>query len=259
MPNYALDAADVPVPQVPTNVLDVGLMAPNVWEGFTEGTLGPELVEILQRDAVRSELMGRHGGGMIGVLWGLDLTATGLVLEISKGQARIDGPIPESLATVFPDDEPYDDLALADDADNYIWMSRAGVFSKMIDSTAAPGAGPWCYLGMVPVASGVASTPDYSGRVQVEQRGQARVRTGDTGAPAWSPPETVSFWHQTATGLWFWDGYAYHFNQPLVPMHPTTFPAGYTQVIPEGFRSVLHGKIKVEGRLVVDGELRMRD
>jgi hypothetical protein len=207
MPDYALTAANCPAPQTPLSALYAATGSPVVGTALASGQAGSVgLVSIINADQVRGNLLGRYGGGGYAVWRGLELTdGGGLEVDVSAGQAGIDGPAEVTAAT---------SLALTDNVTNRVWLSRAGVLNKVTSASGTPLAPPdtatqWVFLGAVVTSAGAITSIDYSGRIQQDLGGQCWRRTGDTGVPGDTPPATWRLWTKTAGGLFFWDGVAY--------------------------------------------------
>jgi len=112
----------------------------------------------------------------------------------------LDGPV-----TLAADET----VALTDNATNYAWLTQAGNLVVVVGATTPPpGVDAAVFLCRVVTAAGVQGTPDYSGRYEM-RGGTLYRRTGDAGAPADTPPDTVQFLAQTAGGRYWWDGSAY--------------------------------------------------
>lgn len=209
MPNYDFEAANCPAVQTPVATLYAGASPPTPVVG-TPVTTGPAasigLVDLLNADQVRGNLLGRYGGGGYAVWQGLDLSdGGGLTLNVSAGQAGADGPAEKTAAAT---------LALTDNVLNRVWISRLGVLSAVTSASASPLAPPdtatqWVYLGAANCASGVITVIDYSGRVSQLQGSLMWRRTADAGEPGDTPAATVRFLTRTVGGLYLWDGTAY--------------------------------------------------
>lgn len=209
MPDYALTAANCPAPQTPLSALYAGATPPSPVVGTALAT-GPAgaggLVTLINADQVRGNLLGRYGGGGYAVWHGLELTdGGGLEVDISTGQAGIDGPAEVRVAT---------SLALTDNVTNRVWISRAGVLNKVTSASGTPLAPPdastqWVFLGAVVTSGGAITSIDYSGRIQQDQGGVLWRRTADNGVPGDTPPSTVRLFTRTKSGLYFWDGVEY--------------------------------------------------
>ena len=211
MPTYNYEATNCPPIQVPNATLYAGSSPPVPVVGTTV-TTGPAasigLVDLLNADQVRGNLLGRYGGGGYAVWRGLELSDGGaLSLAVSAGQAGADGPAEILTATT---------LALTDNVVNRVWLSRLGVLSKVTSSSASPLEPPdtatqWVYLGAAACAAGVITGIDYSGRLTQYQGNLLFRQTADAGEPgdAATLPSTVRFFTRTEGGLYLWTGAEY--------------------------------------------------
>lgn len=211
MPTYDYEATACPPIQTPNANLYAGSDPPTPVVG-TAVTAGPAaavgLVDLLNADQVRGNLLGRYGGGAYAIWRGLELSAgSGLTLNISAGQAGADGP-----AEVLTDTT----LALTDNVLNRVWLSRLGALSAVTSASASPLEPPdtatqWVFLGTVACGAAAISGIDYSGRLTQYQGNLLFRETADAGEPedADDLPSTVRFFTRTQGGLYLWTGEEY--------------------------------------------------
>lgn len=203
MPSYALNAAAVPAVQVPAALLNPSVDSPTTYQAITAGDTVDGLTKH-NANCVRSDNLGRYGGGGRAVASGLELTdGGGLSLAYSAGVILADGTVYKAAGT----------LALADNSTSYLWISQGGAVTPVVGSTTPP-AGTQVYLGRVVTLAAAITDIDYSGRVELKG-GYLWRRTNDAGAPGDAPSSAVKFWHQTAGALYFWDGTAYQGVPPI--------------------------------------------
>ena len=193
---YNLTAAQCPPLIVPSAYLIPGTHAPVTADSFDAVTHALEVKPLLEANAARQDLLGRHGGGAIALGAGLELTpGSGLTLNIGEGVALIDGPVHIPATT----------LALSNGT-NRIWISQAGVPTARLDLTTPSGL--QLFIGTVAVASNVIDADiDRSG--VLFHRGTLIRRTADAGAPGDTPPATLAFLTLTAGGLYQWTGWGH--------------------------------------------------
>lgn len=203
MPSYLLNATAVPAVQVPAALLNPSVDSPTTYQAIIAGDTTVGLTKH-NANCVRSDNLGRYGGGGRAVAAGLELTAgSGLTLNYSAGVILADGSVYKAGST----------LAMTDASQNYVWISQGGTVAAVVGSTTPP-AGTQVYLGRVTTAGGVITDIDYSGRVELKG-GYLWRKTADAGVPGDTPPAGVKFWHQTAGALYFWDGTAYQGVPPI--------------------------------------------
>lgn len=204
MPDYNLLASQCPAVQTPLSALYAGADPPTpvVGTAVSTGTAAAiSLVDLLNADQVRGNLLGRYGGGGYAVWQGLELSdGGGLTLNISAGQAGADGPAEVQNATT---------LELTDNVTNRVWLSRGGAIQAVTSASGTPLAPPdaatqWVFLGAVVTSGGAITSIDYSGRVQQGQGNILWRRTADTGEPSDTPPSTVRLLTKTAGGTYLW-------------------------------------------------------
>lgn len=201
---YLLPVSQVPVPTTATTYVDptadppVPTTATTITAGTTTG-----MVNAFNANATRIDALGRDGGGIRALNWGLGLSvSSGLTLAIAAGQCSIDGPVTYAGGT----------LVLTDNAFNYVYLSQAGTILASVSLNAnAPPTLPAAsvFLGRVEVRATVIIGIDYSGRLTLYGNHAVRT-TAESDTPTDTPPSTVRFWHRNATGLYFWDGALYN-------------------------------------------------
>lgn len=207
--DHLTGAVGVPPIQVPTTLLVPNSNLPAVFKSLVIGVSGTEdLAPNFTWNALLSDVIGRHSGGFYGaILTGLEVTdGGGTSAAISAGYIALDGPRYV----------PANSVSLANNQYNWIWVSRSGIVTATVASTATPvppppsSTEPWGFLARVHVASAVIDEIDYSGRVFMGQGNMPIRVTNDPGAPGDTPPATVHFWTRTLGGLYLWDGASYH-------------------------------------------------
>lgn len=200
MPDHLLTSAQTPPIVVPTDTFVPGSVPP-VTPVLTALDEGPgSLTTPFQELSGDVTLAFRHGGGGYGVAQGLEIEAdTGLNVTVTAGVALIDGPVVN--ATDYT-------LGLADNALNYVYITRAGTITKA--TSTDPDAPPTLpdfsvYLGRVEMDTGaMVGDPDYSRRITVIS-GQLWMTTADTGAPDVAP-DGIRLFAITDGGIWVWTG-----------------------------------------------------
>lgn len=198
-------STEVPAVQVPTDFLKISdggtLSAGNspVSESIPNQYNQPWSPK-QRRNATRTDLLARYGGGGYAVCRGLEFSASNLNLTISPGHAVIDGivEVAEGLSVGVSDSVEW----------VHIWLSHTGTVFTVNNSPLPPLAN-LCYLGAVKTSGNVVTQFDYSGVMYI--RGGILYReTADPGFPKDSPPGNVVFIHKTRGGRYLWDGTAYH-------------------------------------------------
>jgi hypothetical protein len=195
---WTLNATAVPAIQVPS-----ALVAPSAAVPLLASTIpatGNVITTPLNTNAVHLDNVGIVGGTWArSIIHGLGFTENaGLTLTIGVGAAHV-GAVPTVLEAAYA-------LALTDNAENYIWLQRSGVPTKVIGATTAPASS--VYLGRVTTLAGAKTAYDHSGRLE-NRGGTLYRRTADAGAPGDTPPSGIMFIHRTAGGRYLWDGDAY--------------------------------------------------
>lgn len=198
---YSINAASCPAIQVSTSSLDPtsSTPTPTTASTLTAGASGPGSLTLpFGRNAVRLDLLGKHGGGAVAVAEGLDITYTsGLTITVTAGVAMSDGPVKlVNAATV----------GLTDNSTRYVWFLQGGT-PTTTNTTTAPSSTA-VFLGKVVTAGGVVTVIDYSGRWEL-RGGLLWRRTGDAGTPGDTPPSTARFYNRTNGGIYIWDGSSY--------------------------------------------------
>lgn len=208
---YLLPAISCPAPQVPLTVLTPSDALPTRSKSLGSGD-SAHLVSYFNQNAAQVDANARYGRGMYAVAWGLDLSdGGGLTLNISLGEASIDGCVPRAATT----------LSLINGVVNYIWLSRGGTVNKKLSSDTSPLTAPdvdtsYVYLGAVPTYGNTITSLDRSGVITLLQGNLGFRRTADAGEPTDTPPAGVRFYTVTAGGLYLWDGTQYWANAPSV-------------------------------------------
>lgn len=203
MPTYLLNASACPALPVPTTALQNPTSeTPLVGDALSLGDT-MEIRHKWNRDIVRLEMLGRHGGGCYAVQTGLNL-AIGATLHVTvaAGCAVIDAPI-----TVTPAASVVVPNTITNGT---IWLTQAGAL--VASSTLAPPAGNCCLLGLYSSAGGVVTAVDESGVLRLDQGLFPMRQTADVGCPADSPPVGLRFLNKCPGGLFLWDGVAGYQN-----------------------------------------------
>jgi hypothetical protein len=199
------------------------------------------------------DVTARYGGGAYAIATGLVLSdGGGLVCNVSAGQAFLDGPA--TLASAGT-------VALADNSFNWIYILPTGTLTKTSDVSttppAAPNSGLCVFLGRVTTLSAAITAIDYSGRPDLSQGNAVFVRTADAGVPAWTPTAGIRFTHQTAGGLYWWDGTQYW--RKWEPLRGNQESIGSTEavVLASGYQTLMFGTFTVRGSMKVRGHLKI--
>lgn len=205
MPSYALLAASCPAILQPTTYIDPTDGSPTVAPTFAVGESAGVALKHRQLSA-KVDALGRGGAGGYAVAFGLELTSGGgLVLNISAGEARLDGPVVRDTAFT---------LTLSNNnGRHYVWIGQNGTAQSVFNSTTPP-AGVQLFLGSVVVAASAISDIDYSGRFH-KLLSELWVRYADSAAPGITPAATLSFMARTAGGVYHWDGVGWMGYSPL--------------------------------------------
>jgi hypothetical protein len=183
---------------VPSALVDPSTGAPLVSDSYV--TADTALRAKLIRNAVREDLIGRWGGGGYAICTGLAISiGTGLLLNVSAGQAMIDGPrtVPADTTVAV-----MDGITRA-----YVYLSQSGVLSVVNNSLVVP-AGAQVFLGSCVTAGGIVTSVDTSG-VLYKRGGWLVRQTFDSSCPSDSPPAGLTFINEGAAGAWIWDGFKY--------------------------------------------------
>lgn len=197
--SFSVNAASCPAPQMYSGTLNVA-GTPPVARVYADGDTiyGSEITEL----SMRVDMAGRFGGGSYGVLEGLTLSSSGLLVTVAVGHAMIDGYvelISSSTRTItIPDSSPR----------VWIWLRRDGGLEYKNNVLTAPTQ-PAILIGSCTTSGGAVSGPfDYSGVVYLTN-GSVERNTGDTGAPGDTPPAGWRGWTHTTGGSYWWNGSAY--------------------------------------------------
>jgi hypothetical protein len=194
-PVYNLLATQVPAIQVPGTFLDPADEVATTAELVAPGDSGLDALEIIRRNAVRLDQIGRQGGQFAYCIRrGLALSdGGGLTLNIGEGVLGVDAGVYLAAQTE----------TIPDSATKYAWLTATGD-PQLSDTTAVP-TDALVYTGRVKTASNVFTEIDLSGVVY--QMGMALYRrTGDYGAPGDTPPTSLVLMTRTNGGLYVWDG-----------------------------------------------------
>lgn len=206
MATYNLIAANCPAPQVYSGILNPANGTPTTAPVLTAGiSAGAQsMVGKFNEVSARGDVLGRLGGGIYAIANGLIPSAgSGTTINITAGQAIIDGPVTKTAGT----------LVGSNNNQNYLWLSRGGTFNKKLASDASPltppdALTPWVYLGLIPITGNVGGEVDLSGVLTLIGNLGFRT-TADTGQPTDTPPASIRFYTITQGGLYLWDGTQY--------------------------------------------------
>ena len=159
-------------------------------------------------------LLGEVGAHGYGVVSGCDISSpSGLTVAVSAGIAVMDAlistvtwPMLELIAsgTPFGPQVLVSTTTLADNTDNYVWLTNAGALAATT-VVGTPPTGARVFLATVTTAGGVVTVIDYSGRITITGGDHRRI-TADAWAPTDTPASTVRFTTQTSGGTYYWDG-----------------------------------------------------
>lgn len=198
---YTLTSANLPIPNGPnttyllsnaTTTTGNAPETPCIAQGDTSA-----LLTKLNGWATRIDITATYGCGY-GVLNGLTLTYSGLVVTVASGQAQIYGIVELSIATTItvPDAT----------AHVYLWLKSNGTLTYTTTTTAPQNDA--VYIGHVVTSGGAVTSKDYSGVVYLIG-GQAVRNTADTTKPVDSPSSNTAFWTLCPGGTFLWDGTEY--------------------------------------------------
>jgi hypothetical protein len=183
--------------------LDVygGTASPPV--GYTVPQPGNISSSPLNANAWSTDMLGRYGGGCVGIGTGLVITAgSGLQCAVSAGHAVIDSPVENPAAFTV--------AGLADNARNWIWMQQNATILGVPTSTTPPAMAS-CLLGSVLTSGGAVLQVDTSAVMYL--RGMGYRETADIGVPGDIPPTSRGFFHRSLGGSspsdYYWNGTAY--------------------------------------------------
>jgi len=248
MPTYNLLSTQLPVMPTPTTGLqNPASVTPLLYDAIIAGETVNARPKV-NRNTVRDEMIGRHGGGVYAVQTGLNLAiGSGLNVVVQAGQAIIDGPRTVAANT---------NVAVSNAITNgTVWMTQAGALSASVNLT--PPAGNVCFLGFYTTAGGVVTAVDESGVLRLDQGNTPLRRTADTSVPGDTPPSTLRFWNKCPGGLFLWDGLAWNTAAgDQGATLPLTIGSTESWVIPAGRQAVI-ATLSVLGSLTVNGLLKV--
>jgi len=207
-PVYNFIAADAPSIKVRATQLIPGTDNPPVGPIIVSGdeaTLVGDWVEM----SLRTDLVGRYGGGGYGIVDPPTFTGTALTLSYTAFSYMIDGVIYKTAST----------LAMTTGAFNFVYGTQAGTIAKATQASTNPAPSipaSTVYMGMFDCTGGaLAQTYDASG-VPYLRSGNLWRRTDDEEEPTDTPSALLSFFNKTQDGLYFWDGAEYWRLNPLL-------------------------------------------
>ncbi len=247
-------AAALPAPQVPSDVIWIADNAiatgsytvPNS-KPVPQGTT-VDLPEYLSENAARVDVGARHGAGGYGIATGLLCsTVSGLTVNVSAGQAMIDGVV-----ELFAGSS----AVVGSSTTSYIWFKRNGTLE--VKTTLSPPAIPAVLLGVVVSGVSAITSIDFSGVVYMRS-GVLERDTGDAAKPGDTPPATWRGWTRTLGGLWWWDGELYHRLVTDLPYIKDVLSDGEVAVIPENHQLAVFDSFTVEdgGSLTISGKFKV--
>ncbi len=218
-----------------------------VYDGYSAGSLGGIVSTKLNKNAQRSGLEARYGGGAYAIGHGLGLAdGGGLTVDVAAGHAIIDGTV--ELATTGA-------VVLPDNSTCYVWLKRDGTLTQVAGSLVAP-ENTAVFLGRVVTLSGSITGIDDAGRVELI--GGFPVReTADVGEPGDTPGATTAFLAKTLAGLFLWDGSVYHRFIQGMAANKDSIASGETVYIPVDHQVLLFDSLNNAGTLVVAGKMRV--
>jgi hypothetical protein len=142
---------------------------------------------------------GRYGGGAWCIANGLGLVdGGGMVGYLDTGQALIDGIVTLNSAH---------SIALVDGR-QHIFLLATGDVAEPITTLSDP-EGACAYCGSIKTVADAVTELDRSG-VLFMRGGMLWRKTADAGVPGDTPPASLSFFAETAGGLYVWSGSAYY-------------------------------------------------
>jgi len=199
---YSYTAVQCPAIQQGTATLNPTSITPTPTTAsiLIPGTSGSGSLSLpFNANAVRVDLLGRHGGGAVAVCTGLELSWTaGIIFTVTAGAAMIDGPV------VLAQNQT--GIALTANATNHVWLSAGGTISVRTNLTAPSSLS--VYLGRLVTNSTTVLEIDYSGRM-ILGGGALWRRTSDAGAPTDTPSSSIRFFAHTTGGVYVWNGISY--------------------------------------------------
>lgn len=247
-------AAVLPAPQVPSgalwlaeNAISTGSYTIPNSNPIPQGTTS-DLPAFLSENAAQVDIGARHGGGAYGVAYGLLCsTVSGLTVNVSAGQAMIDGVVELYAAG---------SVVVGTSTTSYIWFKRNGTL-EVRTATTAPAI-PGVLLAVVVSGVSAITSIDFSGVVYLRS-GVPERDTGDAGKPADTPPATWRGWTRTVGGLWWWDGALYHRLVTDLPYIKDVLSDGETVVIPENHQLAVFDSFTVEdgASLTISGKFKV--
>lgn len=168
----------------------------------------PELAAILNSSFGYEWMVSNRGGGMPGIITGLQFGFVGgLLMQVSPGQANIGGiveiPSPAAVA-INPSlaGQPVN-LTVPDNSTNFLWLNANGSF-QFVSGTTPPNSTSVC-LGNVTAASGVITAFDNSA-VQNLVGGLCYRATADLWVPGDTPNAAARIVTQATNAQFLWDG-----------------------------------------------------
>jgi len=252
-----LAATAVPPPQVPGTEFwiadnSVNVAPPSIpqAQSIGQGASGAgSLPSDWNQNACRMDLLARHGGGAMGLLYGLVLTAgTGLVANVSAGHVLIDGIVEVYAATT---------IVVSASQTNWIWLKTDGTLEARTALTA-------------PATSAVllgAAVTDGSGVTSIETAGVVYIKNGvperstaDTGKPADTPNASWRGWTKATSGNWWWNGTEYQRLVDDIAFNKDAIASGESVYIPLNYQASYFDSLEVSGSgiLEVAGKLEVR-
>ncbi len=219
------------------------LVAPNVPASVTFRLQVNQLGTILDQT-------GRYGAGIIGVPDGPTKivlgVGSGLSLAVGAGHAMIGGPVEVPTGTT---------LAVLDNTSRvWIWLRQTGSVLAYTTTTTPP-AGECCLLGSCVTSGGSITSVDTSGVVYL-RGGIGWRQTADVGPPSDTPPATVMFFSQTATGTYLWDGTNWQ-QQSTGAVETDTVASGASLAVGDGQQISLFDSLTVYGTFTNYGKVRV--
>ena len=254
---YASLAVNCPPLQVPSAIKNPADADPLIGPYITAGET-TTLVPKWNETALRGNQGALWDGGACALLCGGALSSgTGLILNIALlwAIAGLDDANDDRGGYVY---KAASTLALTDDRYNWVYVTGAGVISKVTQATApSPPALPALsnFLGRVLCASGAQTEIDDSGVWRLVN-GVLQRQTIDIGPPTDSPSANSRGRTLTQDGIYEWTGAAYRADwlhrKDLVASGEAQYVGANEQAIFYRNRTVL-GKSVIRGLVVVRG------
>lgn len=198
---YDIIAANCPPIQVRASQLNPASDNPTVGPIPASGnttTLAAKLVQM----SLRTDLLGRYGGGVYAVVDPPTFSVSALTLTYTAFSVLSDGIVYKAAGT----------KALTTGAYNWVTVSQAGTVATTTGTNpTVPPSLPASsvFVGLFDCLGGtIAADWDLSG-VPYLRGGVPWRRTKDAVAPTDTPSSLLSFFNQTAGGLYLWDGVKY--------------------------------------------------